>query len=97
MSPILQGVYKAMTEASIADPDYSKPLEALTDLLEIRIGSNVWPVCSALVSQVQFQPELNTKAVGREVSWDEIDLKYYITHKTAGHKHFNQENLVVIK
>ncbi|KAI5755958.1 hypothetical protein M8J77_020971 [Diaphorina citri] len=68
MSPILQGVYKAMTEASIADPDYSKPLEALTDLLEIRIGSNVWPVCSALVSQVQFQPELNTKAVGREIA-----------------------------
>lgn len=72
MSPILQGLHRAMTESSLADPDYCKPLEALTDLLEIKVasptGNAIWPVCSVLGAQIQFQPELNTKAVGREIA-----------------------------
>uniref|UniRef100_A0A8D8LIT7 Ubiquitin conjugation factor E4 B n=2 Tax=Cacopsylla melanoneura TaxID=428564 RepID=A0A8D8LIT7_9HEMI len=72
LSPILQGLYTAMAEASIADQDYSKPLEALTDLVEIRVttssGGNVWPVCNVLAVLPQFHPQLNTKAVGREIA-----------------------------
>lgn len=72
LSPVLQGLHSAMCGASIADTNYRKPLEALCELLEIKIstpqGTNIWPVCQVLVAQVQFQPKMNTKAIGREIA-----------------------------
>ncbi|XP_049949366.1 ubiquitin conjugation factor E4 B [Schistocerca serialis cubense] len=67
---ILQGLFITMKASSIVGNGHRQPIQALSDLLEIRCGpsGNVRPICRLLTQQVQFLPDLVTPAVGRELS-----------------------------
>ncbi|XP_011502068.1 PREDICTED: ubiquitin conjugation factor E4 B [Ceratosolen solmsi marchali] len=69
-TPLLQSLYLAMQRASLVGNTHRRPIEALEELVEIRCGpsGNLRPACRLITSQVQFNPELMTPAVGREIA-----------------------------
>lgn len=68
-SPLLQGLFRTMQNASMVDNAHRKPLEGLAELVEIRCGpsNNVRPICCLISSQIQFLPDIVTNAGGREI------------------------------
>lgn len=69
-SPVLQGLYLAMQQASIVGNEHRQPVQVLSELSEIRCGptGNIRPVCRLITRQAQFLPEVCTTAVGRELA-----------------------------
>jgi len=69
-SPLLQGLYRAMQGGSMVGNSHRKPLEALSDLVEMRVGPTVSlrPICYLLTHQIQFLPDIVTGAAGREIA-----------------------------
>ncbi|XP_054268263.1 ubiquitin conjugation factor E4 B [Macrosteles quadrilineatus] len=69
-SPLLQGLYRSMQGASIVGNSHRKPLEALSDLVDMRVGptANLRPICHLITHQVQFLPDIVTGAGGREIA-----------------------------
>jgi ubiquitin conjugation factor E4 B len=69
-APLLQSLYLAMQRANLVGNTHRRPIEALEELVEIRCGpsGNLRPVCRLITGQVQFNPELVTPAVGRELA-----------------------------
>ncbi|GLG94106.1 Ubiquitin conjugation factor E4 B [Gryllus bimaculatus] len=69
-SPLLQGLFLTMQSSSIVGNTHRQPIQALSDLVEIRCGpsGNVRPICKLLTQQVQFLPDLVTDAMGREMA-----------------------------
>ncbi|KRT81780.1 hypothetical protein AMK59_5523 [Oryctes borbonicus] len=65
-SPVLQGLFTMMENASIVGNEQRAPLQALNDLAEIRCGSR--PICTLITRQIQFLPEICTQASGRELT-----------------------------
>ncbi|KAG7198729.1 hypothetical protein KM043_001720 [Ampulex compressa] len=69
-TPLLQGLYLSMQQASLVGNTHRRPIEALEELIEIRCGpsGNIRPVCRLIVHQVQFLPDIMTSAAGRELA-----------------------------
>ncbi|XP_012285979.1 ubiquitin conjugation factor E4 B [Orussus abietinus] len=69
-TPLLQGLYLSMQQASLVGNTHRRPIEALEELIEIRCGAqgNARPICRLITHQVQFLPEAMTTAVGRELT-----------------------------
>lgn len=69
-TPILQGLYLAMQQASLVCNTHRRPLEALEELIEIRCGptGNIRPICRLITCQIQFLPVTLTSAAGRELT-----------------------------
>ncbi|XP_046673336.1 ubiquitin conjugation factor E4 B isoform X1 [Homalodisca vitripennis] len=69
-SPLLQGLYRAMQGASVVGNSHRKPLEALSDLVDMRVGptASLRPICHLITHQVQFLPDIVTGAAGREIA-----------------------------
>ncbi|XP_075218617.1 ubiquitination factor E4B [Lycorma delicatula] len=69
-SPLLQGLYRNMQGASVVGNGHRKPLEGLSELVELRSGpaANLRPICTLITHQVQFLPDIVTAAAGREVA-----------------------------
>lgn len=69
-SPLLQGLYRNMRGASVVGNEHRKPLEGLSELVELRSGpsANLRPICTLITHQVQFLPDIVTAAAGREVA-----------------------------
>ncbi|XP_033342971.1 ubiquitination factor E4B isoform X1 [Megalopta genalis] len=69
-TPLLQGLYMYMQQASLVGNTHRRPIEALEELIEIRCGptSNVRPICRLITHQVQFLPDIMTQAAGRELT-----------------------------
>lgn len=69
-SPLLQGLYRVMQGASIVGNAHRKPLEALSELVEMRCGPSVSlrPICRLITHQVQFLPDIVTTAAGHEIA-----------------------------
>lgn len=69
-SPVLQGLYLSMQQASLVGNTHRRPIEALEELLEIRCGpsGNIRPICRLITNQVQFLPDIMTPAAGRELT-----------------------------
>lgn len=69
-TPLLQGLYLSMQQASLVGNTHRRPIEALEELIEIRCGpsGNIRPVCRLITHQNQFLPDVMTTAVGRELS-----------------------------
>lgn len=69
-SPVLQGLYLSMQQASLVGNTHRRPIEALEELIEIRCGpsGNIRPICRLITSQIQFLPEVMTTAAGRELT-----------------------------
>ncbi|XP_059477156.1 ubiquitin conjugation factor E4 B [Neocloeon triangulifer] len=68
LSPVLQGLYRMMQNASLVGKNYLQPVAALLELVEMRNIDGARPICGLLSQQVQFSPECITPAVGREIS-----------------------------
>lgn len=53
-SPVLQGLFMTMQTSSIVGNGHRQPIQALSDLVEIRCGpsGNVRPICQLLTHQV---------------------------------------------
>lgn len=53
-SPVLQGLFMAMQTSSIVGNGHRQPIQALSDLVEVRCGpsGNVRPICRLLTHQV---------------------------------------------
>ncbi|EFA08149.1 ubiquitin conjugation factor E4 B [Tribolium castaneum] len=64
-SPLLQGLYRMMQNASIVGEEHRMPIQTLFELADIRCGSR--PICTLITKQVQFMLEPCTPAQGREV------------------------------
>ncbi|KAJ3644556.1 hypothetical protein Zmor_022280 [Zophobas morio] len=64
-SPLLQGLYRMMQNASIVGEEHRIPIQTLFDLADIRCGSR--PICTLITKQVQFLQEPCTPAQGREI------------------------------
>ncbi|XP_066601539.1 ubiquitin conjugation factor E4 B [Prorops nasuta] len=69
-TPLLQGLYLSMQQASLVGNTHRRPMEALEELIDIRCGpsGNIRPVCRLITRQIQFLPELMTSAGGRELT-----------------------------
>lgn len=69
-SPVLQGLFLIMQQASIVGNEHRQPVQVLCELAEIRCGptGNVRPICRLITHQVQFLPDVCTQAVGRELA-----------------------------
>lgn len=69
-TPILQGLYLAMQQGSLVGNSHRRPIEALEELIDIRVGTNATtrPICRLLTHQIQFLPDVMTSAVGRELA-----------------------------
>ncbi|PNF25093.1 hypothetical protein B7P43_G02009 [Cryptotermes secundus] len=69
-SPVLQGLFLTMQTSSIVGNGHRQPIQALSDLVEIRCGpsGNVRPICRLLTHQSNFLPDVVTQAVGRELA-----------------------------
>lgn len=69
-TPLLQGLYLSMQQASLVGNTHRRPMEALEELIDIRCGANgnLRPICRLITHQVQFFPDIMTTAVGRELS-----------------------------
>lgn len=63
-SPILQGLFKMMQNASIVGDEHRLPIQTLFELADIRCGSR--PICTLITKQIQFNPEVATPSLGRE-------------------------------
>ncbi|XP_066992504.2 ubiquitin conjugation factor E4 B isoform X2 [Anabrus simplex] len=68
--PLLQGLFRTMQSVSIVGNGHRQPIQALSDLVEIRCGpsGNVRPICKLITQQTQFLPDVVTQAVGRELA-----------------------------
>ncbi|CAK9828567.1 Ubiquitin conjugation factor E4 B [Anthophora retusa] len=68
-TPLLQGLYLSVQQASLVRNTHRRPIEALEELIEIRCGpsGNVRPLCRLIIRQKQFFPGIYTDAIGREV------------------------------
>lgn len=64
-SPLLQGLYRMMQNASIVGEEHRMPIQTLFELADIRCGSR--PICTLITKQVQFMLEPCTPAQGREI------------------------------
>ncbi|CAH1109977.1 unnamed protein product [Psylliodes chrysocephalus] len=64
-SPILQGLFKMMQQASIVGDEHRIPIQTLFELTDVRCGPR--PICSLLIKQLQFIPAVCTPAAGREI------------------------------
>lgn len=69
-SPVLQGLFLIMQQASIVGNEHRQPMQVLCELAEIRCGptGNIRPICRLITHQVQFLPDVCTQAVGRELA-----------------------------
>ncbi|XP_043267135.1 ubiquitin conjugation factor E4 B [Venturia canescens] len=69
-TPLLQGLYLSMQQASLVGNTHRRPIEALEELIEIRCGTsgNIRPICRLITHQIQFLPDVMTTAVGRELA-----------------------------
>ncbi|XP_043469327.1 ubiquitin conjugation factor E4 B [Leptopilina heterotoma] len=69
-TPLLQALYLAMQQGSLVGNTHRRPIEALEELIDIRVGTNgtTRPICRLLTHQVQFLPDVMTSAVGRELA-----------------------------
>ncbi|XP_046429762.1 ubiquitin conjugation factor E4 B [Neodiprion fabricii] len=69
-TPLLQGFFLSMQQASLIGNTHRRPIEALEELIEIRCGStgNIRPICQLITHQTQFLPDVLTTAVGRELA-----------------------------
>ncbi|XP_068966391.1 ubiquitin conjugation factor E4 B [Bombus flavifrons] len=69
-TPLLQGLYLSMQQASLIRNTHRRPIEALEELIEICCGpsSNVRPICRLIVHQIQFLPDIMTSAAGKEIT-----------------------------
>ncbi|KAL3273001.1 hypothetical protein HHI36_014457 [Cryptolaemus montrouzieri] len=65
-SPILQGLFSSMQNASIVGDEHRTPIQTLLELSELRVTNR--PLCSLIVKQPQFITEICTPAPGREVT-----------------------------
>ncbi|KAK9882976.1 hypothetical protein WA026_001192 [Henosepilachna vigintioctopunctata] len=65
-SPILQGLFSMMQNASIVGDQHRTPIQILLELAELRLTNR--PLCSLIVKQPQFITDICTPAPGREVS-----------------------------
>lgn len=63
-TPLLQALYMMMQNASIVGDEHRQPIQALNDLLEIRVGYR--PLCTLITHQPQFLPDVCTQAAGKE-------------------------------
>lgn len=52
--PLLQGLYRSMQGASVVGNGHRKPLEGLSELVELRSGpaGNLRPICTLITHQV---------------------------------------------
>lgn len=67
-TPLLQGLYLSMQQASLVRNTHRRPVKVLEDLIHIRCGPyNVRPICRLIVHQIQFLPDIMTSAAGREI------------------------------
>lgn len=68
-SPVLQGLFLAMQQASLIGNTHRRPIEALEELIEIRCGPSgkIRPICRLIIHQAQFLPDIMTSAPGREL------------------------------
>ncbi|XP_057653177.1 ubiquitin conjugation factor E4 B [Diorhabda carinulata] len=64
-TPILQGLFKIMQQASIVGDEHRAPIQTLFELTDVRCGPR--PICTLVTKQVQFLPSLSTPAAGREI------------------------------
>ncbi|XP_034945689.1 ubiquitin conjugation factor E4 B [Chelonus insularis] len=69
-TPLLQGLYLSMQQASLVGNTHRRPIEALEELIDIRCGTNgnIRPICRLITHQIQFLPDVMTTAVGRELT-----------------------------
>ncbi|XP_029672500.1 ubiquitin conjugation factor E4 B-like [Formica exsecta] len=69
-TPVLYELYFAIHKASLNGNTPRRPIETLSELIEIRSGpnSNIHPICRLITNQVQFLPDVMTSAAGRELS-----------------------------
>ncbi|XP_018354562.1 PREDICTED: ubiquitin conjugation factor E4 B [Trachymyrmex septentrionalis] len=69
-TPVLQGLYLSMQQASLVGNTHRRPIEALEELIEIRCGpgGKIRPICRLITNQVQFLPDIMTSAAGRELT-----------------------------
>ena len=69
-TPLLQGLYLSMQQASMVGNTHRRPIEALEELIDIRVGTSgtIRPICRLLTHQIQFLPDVMTSAVGRELA-----------------------------
>lgn len=69
-TPLLQGLYLSMQQASLIRNTHRRPIEALEELIEICCGpsSNIRPICRLIVHQIQFLPDIMTSAAGKEIT-----------------------------
>ncbi|XP_046824698.1 ubiquitin conjugation factor E4 B [Vespa velutina] len=69
-TPLLQGLYLSMQQASLVGNTHRRPIEALEELIEIRCGpnGNIRPICRLITHQAQFLPDVMTNAAGRELT-----------------------------
>lgn len=69
-TPILWGILEAMQNASVADQEHVRPLEALGELAEVRCGfkHTVRPVARLFAALDNFCPETCTTVPGREIA-----------------------------
>lgn len=65
-SPLLQGLFLSMQNASVVSNEHRQPLQALNELAEIRCGTR--PLCTLITQQKQFLPNTCTQANGREIT-----------------------------
>lgn len=65
-SPLLQGLFLSMQNASVVSNEHRQPLQALNELAEIRCGTR--PLCTLITQQKQFMPNTCTQANGREIT-----------------------------
>ena len=70
VTPLLQGLYLSMQQASMVGNTHRRPIEALEELIDIRVGTSgtIRPICRLLTHQIQFLPDVMTSAVGRELA-----------------------------
>lgn len=64
-SPILQGLFKIMQQASMVGDEHRVPIQTLFELTDIRCGPR--PICTLLTKQAQFMPLVCTPGAGREI------------------------------
>ncbi|XP_074108795.1 ubiquitination factor E4B [Cotesia typhae] len=69
-TPLLQGLYLSMQQVSLIGNTHRRPIEALEELIDVRLGTNgnARPICKLITHQVQFLPDFMTTAVGRELT-----------------------------
>ncbi|XP_013772323.1 ubiquitin conjugation factor E4 B-like isoform X1 [Limulus polyphemus] len=68
-SPLLEGLYHVMRQCSLDSDGFRQPLQALTELCEVRCGpGNNRPICNLVVTNRLWMWEGLSQATGRELS-----------------------------